>query len=198
MSVLQGHTGDLLTVLDCVQNMQITTVGLNGTCRAFEGSLLHCCSCDLEMSTWVVRHASWPGHPWQGVCIYVCLSCLVVQPKVVVGQAGNPAMTGCIQLGCWKHVGHGIIVSAYVKGQPIQVFIEFFNYHPLEGEKLQLMCWVMGLGLGQAPTGIGYYSLYAILVGLVEHSSQTRPTGITLELERLGETCIGKNRHRGT
>ena len=76
--------------------------------------------------------------------------------------------------------------------------MEFFDSCPLEGEKFQLVCWVVGLSLGQAPTGIGYYSVCAILVGLVENSSQTRPTGISVELERLGEICIGKNRHSGT
>ena len=51
--------------LDCVQNVQIITVGLNRTCWTFESSLLHSshgCSCDFEMCTWVVRHASWPGY----------------------------------------------------------------------------------------------------------------------------------------
>ena len=75
---------------------QTATVGIDGTCRAFKGSLLHilyCCSCDLEMSTWVVRHTSWTGHPQQGICIYVCLSSLVVQLEIVVCH------TGCVQLG---------------------------------------------------------------------------------------------------
>ena len=201
MSVLQGHTGDLLTVLDCIQNVQITTVGLNGTCRAFEGSLLHsshCCSCDLEMGTWVVRHASWPGHPWKGICIYVCPSGSVVQPEILVCQAANPVMTGCIQLGCCKHVGQGIIVCIHIKGQPIQVVRDFFDSHLLEGEKLQLVCWVVRRSLAQAPSGIGYYSICVILIGLVENNSQTRPTGISVELERLGDICIGKNRCSGT
>ena len=50
----------------CIQNMQITTVCLYGTYEAFEGTLMHsshCCSCNLEVSTWVVRHTSWLGHP---------------------------------------------------------------------------------------------------------------------------------------
>ena len=56
----------------------------------------------------------------------------------------------------------------------------------------------MGLSLAQAPTCIGYYSVYAILMALVENSSQTRPTGISVELERSGEICVGKNRCSGT
>ena len=76
--------------------------------------------------------------------------------------------------------------------------MEFFNYCPLEDKKLQFVCWVVGLRLAHAPTGIGYYRIYAILMGLVKNSSQTRPTGISVELERLGEICIGKNRHGGT
>ena len=76
--------------------------------------------------------------------------------------------------------------------------MEFFNYCPLEGEKFQLVCMVVGLSFVQATTGIGYYSICAILMGLVENSSQTRSTGISVELERLGEICIGKNGCCGT
>ena len=50
-----------------VQDVQIATVCLYGACEAFEGSFLHnlhCCSCDLEVNTWVVRHAPQPEHPW--------------------------------------------------------------------------------------------------------------------------------------
>ena len=73
--------------------------------------------------------------------------------------------------------------------------MESLDYHPLEGEKLQLVCWVVGLNLAQAPTGIGYYSICGILVGLVENNTEARSTGISVELERSGEICIGKNRH---
>ena len=72
--------------------------------------------------------------------------------------------------------------------------MEFFNYHPLEGKKFQLACRVMGFSLVQAPTGIGYYSICAILMGLVKDSSQTRATGISVKLEWFGEICICKNR----
>ena len=75
--------------------------------------------------------------------------------------------------------------------------MELSNYLPLEGEKFQLVCWVVGLSLAQAPTGIGYNSICAILMGLMENSSQTRSTGISVELERLGEIHIGKNRCGG-
>ena len=108
--------------------------------------------------------------------------------------SGNPVVTGCIQLGCCKHVGQGIIVCEHVKGWPIQVFVEIFNYHLPEGEKFQLVCQVVGLSLAEAPTAIGYYSVCAILMGLVENSSKTRPTGISVKLEGLCEFCIGKNR----
>ena len=60
------------------------------------------------------------------------------------------------------------------------------------------MCRVVGFSFGQAPTGIGYYSICAILVGLVENCSQTKPTDISMEPERFGEICIGKNRCAGT
>ena len=107
-------------------------------------------------------------------------------------------MTGCIQLGSCKHVCQGIVVCIYIKDQPIQIFMEFFNYCSLKGEKFQLVHRVVGLSLVQAPTGIGYYSICTILMSLVENSSQTRPTGISVELEGLREICIGKNRCGGT
>ena len=76
--------------------------------------------------------------------------------------------------------------------------MELFNYHPLEGKKFQLVHWVMGFSLAQASTGIGYYSICAILVGLVEDCSQTRTTGISVKLEWFGEICMCKNRCHGT
>ena len=71
--------------------------------------------------------------------------------------------------------------------------MEFFDYHPLGGKKFQLVGRIVRLNLAQAPTGIGYYSICAILVGLVENNSQTSPTGISVELKRSGEICLGKN-----
>ena len=76
--------------------------------------------------------------------------------------------------------------------------MEFFNYHTLEGEKFQLVCWAMGFSLAQASTGIGFYSICAILVGLVKDYSETRTTGISVKLEWFGEICICKNRYHGT
>ena len=94
-------------------------------------------------------------------------------------------MTGCIQLGHHKDIDQRIIICVHIECQPVQVFVEFFNYHPLEGEKLQLVCRLMGLSLGQAPTSISYYCVCAIFVGLVDDRSQARPTGISVELKGL-------------
>ena len=49
--------------------------------------------------------------------------------------------------------------------------MEFLDHCPLQGKKLQLVSWVMGLSLAQASTGIGYDSFGAILPGLLEDSS---------------------------
>ena len=38
--VFHGHKGNLLTVLDCIQNVWIATVGLDRICGAFEGQPL--------------------------------------------------------------------------------------------------------------------------------------------------------------
>ena len=127
-------------------------------------------------------------------CLHLCLSFQLGSTTWNCSlPSWHPAMTGCIQLGSCKHVGQGIIVHVDIKGWPIQVFMEFWGYCPLEGKKL--VCWVVGLSLAQAPTGIGYYSICAILTGLVENSSQTRPTGISVELEWSGEICIGMVAH---
>ena len=45
--------------------------------------------------------------------------------------------------------------------------MECFDYCPLEGKKFQLVGRIVGISLAQAPTGIGYYSIFAILMGLV-------------------------------
>ena len=105
---------------------------------------------------------------------------------------------GCIQLGHCKDISHGVIVSINIEGQPIQIFVKFFDYCPLEGKKFQLVCAVMGFGLGQAPANTCYYCICSIFMGLIEDSSQTRPTDISVELERLGEVCVSKNRCSGT
>ena len=50
-----------------------------------------------------------------------------------------------------------------IKGHPIQEFVDFLDHCQLEGEKLQLVSWVMGLSLAQASTDIGYDSLSAVI-----------------------------------
>ena len=55
----------------------------------------------------------------------------------------------------------------------------------------------MGFGLCQAPTSIGYDCIHTILTGLVEDSSQVRPTSIGVELKRHGEVHLGKDRRSG-
>ena len=120
-------------------------------------------------------------------------SSLIVQLEIVICQAGGPAMTGCMQLGSHKHIHEGVVVSIHIEGHPIQVLMEFLGHCPLEGEKLQLVCWVMRFSLAQASTGIGYCSICAILAGLVEDYTQTRTTGISVKLEWFGEICICKN-----
>ena len=37
-----------------------------------------------------------------------------------------------------------------IEGCPIQLLMEFLNHCPLEGEKLQLVSWVVGFSLAQA------------------------------------------------
>ena len=80
----------------------------------------------------------------------------------------------------------------------MQVVMKFLNHSPLEGKKFQLVCWVVEFSLAQASTGIGYYCFSAIISGLIEDSSSTSATSISVELDWLGEICICKNRCHGT
>ena len=48
--------------------------------------------------------------------IYIGLTCLIVQPEVVICQAGDPAMAGCIQLGCGQYISEWVVVSIYIEG----------------------------------------------------------------------------------
>ena len=80
--------------------MQIAAICFGGAHAALDGSLLHGSHChcsDLEVGAQGIRHALWLGHPFQGIHIDIHLPCPVVQLKVVLGQAGQPLMTHCIQ-----------------------------------------------------------------------------------------------------
>ena len=72
--------------------------------------------------------------------------------------------------------------------------MELLNYSPLKGKKFQFMGQIMGFGLCQAQTSVGYDCIHAILVGLIEDGPQARPTIIGVELKRPCEICIGKDR----
>ena len=90
-----------------------------------------------------------------------------------------------------------VVVGVYINSRPIQVLMEFLNHCTTEGEKLQLVCWVVGFGLAQASTGIGYHCLGAALSSLIEDSPQTSPTSISMKLEWLSKIGIHKDRYLG-
>ena len=106
-------------------------------------------------------------------------------------------MTCNTQFGHCQDVGQGIIVRVDNKVQSIKVFMEFPDHSSLEGEKLQFVGRVMGFGLCQAPTGIGNDSIWTIIMSLIEDSPQTRPASVSMELKRVGEIGIGKDRCHG-
>ena len=74
----------------------------------------------------------------------------------------------------------------------IKITHEISPSQPLKGKKFQLVGRVMRLGLCQAPAGIGDDTICTIITSLVEHSTQTRPTGISMKLKWPGEVCVGK------
>ena len=78
------------------------------------------------------------------------------------------------------------------------VFVELMNYSPLKGEELKFVGWVMGLSLGQAPTGIGDDGISPNITGLVEDIPQARPACFSVQLEGPGKVTLGQNRHCGT
>ena len=53
MPVFQGHTGNLLTVLNCIQDMQIAAVGLYGAYKPFEGGLFTALTAVAMTFRWV-------------------------------------------------------------------------------------------------------------------------------------------------
>ena len=76
--------------------------------------------------------------------------------------------------------------------------MEFLYHSLLEGEELQLVCWVVGFSLAQASTDTGYDCFGAILPSLVEDSPQTSATSISMKLEQLTRIHICKNGCHGT
>ena len=62
----------------------------------------------------------------------------------------------------------------------MKVFMEVPDHGPLEGEKLQFVHGVMGLSLGQTPTGIGDDGISPIIMSLVEDSPQARLTSVSV------------------
>ena len=103
-------------------------------------------------------------------------------------------MTCSIQLDNDQDIGQGIVVGVHIKGQLIEVFVKFLDYSQFEGEKLQFMGRVVRFSLSQTPNGIGNDGIYTIIMSLVEHSPQARPTSISMEFKWTGEICIGENR----
>ena len=71
ISLIGSHAGDLSAILYYIQDVQVTTVCLNGAHRAFEGGLLHsmhCCCSDSVVdaqSIWACSQAKPPStrHP---------------------------------------------------------------------------------------------------------------------------------------
>ena len=118
LPVIYGHASDLQTVLDRVQDAQITAICFDGTHEAYEGSLLHGshghCS-DLEVSGQGIGHPPGPGHPQQGIGIDIGFPCPIIQLKIVVGQAAHPSVTCSIQLAHCQDIGQGITVCIYIK-----------------------------------------------------------------------------------
>ena len=63
--------------------------------------------------------------------------------------------------------------------------MKFLDHGPLKDEKLQFVGGVMGLSLCQTPTGIGDNGIGPVIISLVEHSPQARPTSISVQFKGL-------------
>ena len=100
---------------------------------------------------WLVLPLQWPGceclRHWGCTLArtpstrYLCQywsSCPIIQLKIVIGQAGHPLVTHSIHLGHCQDIGKGIIVYIDINGWSIKVFVEFLDYSPFGGEKLNL------------------------------------------------------------
>ena len=101
MPIISGHAGNLWSISYQVQNMQVAAICLSGAGGAFKGSFLqglHCHFSDLVVHGQSFGHTPGPRHHHQGICINASLLCLIVQLKIVVGNAGHPLVTYGIQL----------------------------------------------------------------------------------------------------
>ena len=110
------------------------SIGLVEPSRA--ASCMACTATDsgLEVSVQGIRHALLARTPLtRHPCINISFPFPIVQLKVVIGQAGHPSVTHCVQLGCCQDIDQGVIVCIDTKGQPIKIFMEFLNHSSFEG-----------------------------------------------------------------
>ena len=133
-------------------------------------SVPSCTACIAATVTWMWVSTVSAMHTWQGICVDIGLPTLLIQLKVVIGQAGYPMVTCSVQLGHCQDVGQGIVVHLDMKGWSIEVLMKFLDCSPFEGEKFQFMCRVVRFGLCQTPTGVGNDSISTIIMSLVEDS----------------------------
>ena len=88
----------------------------------------------------------------------------------MVDQAGHPMVTHSIQLAHCQDIGQGTVVCIDIKGLSIKVFMEFHDYGPLQGEKLQFVGRIMRFDFCHGPTDVGDDSIHTIIMSLVEDS----------------------------
>ena len=69
--------------------------------------------------------------------------------------------------------------------------MELLNHSPLKSDKLKFVSLVMGLSLGQTPTGIGDDGISPIIPDLVQNSPQAITTSIGVQFEMLSKVSIG-------
>ena len=69
-----------------------------------------------------------------------------------------------------------------VKSWPMEALMELLDHSPPKIKELQFVGWVMGLGFGQTPAGIGDDGISPVIMGLVKDNPQARLTSISVQL----------------
>ena len=89
----------------------------------------------------------------------------------------------------------GIVVCSHVKLNPIQIIVELINYGPFQGEKFQLVNWVVALCITQLTTCKCHWTqtLRVLLIKYCQNRSMVRQWMIWLKAAEHSEVQRSEN-----
>ena len=104
-------------------------------------------------------------------------------------------MSSGIQPSSGDHLRQGVVVCVHCEGMSIQVVPEFLSHCLFQGQKLQLVRWVVPLRFTESPTRITDDSFLSILI-LVQNCTAANHTSITVEFKQFVIVRVTQNRRR--